>query len=91
MSPKWYVFREIGGSRQKLPPVKRYVLVAYSREALGAGMPPAVAVGYLKFAAGDKNCPNFIVPGVGGKPDLWSDCLGDDFECPHWAGKQEPT
>jgi hypothetical protein len=47
---------------------------------------PAINVGYMKYAAGDKNSPYFICPGAqsGFKPLYWSDCLGDDFAPPNW-------
>lgn len=75
----WIPFDEKLGSRQKLPPIYKRVLLAYAPEALGSGMPAGTAVGYLKFAAGDKECPNFIVPAIGGKPSHWLDILPENF------------
>ena len=78
---KWYKFEHEKGSRQKRPPVKRYVLVLTDANS-GRGGTPVCAVGYMKNAAGDKQSPYFVVPGVGGTVLYWSDCLGDDFETP---------
>lgn len=67
----------------KFPPEKRYLLCKLE---MGCSQPGgAVAVGWFKFAGGDRNCPSFIVPGVGGDVVAWSDCLGDDFNVPDWA------
>ena len=46
----------------------------------------SVAVGYLRFAGGDKLCPYFVTPGVGGESVYWSDCLDDNFNAPLWKG-----
>lgn len=75
----WTPFDETKGSRQPLPEEHKRVLVTYAPESLGPGLPSATAVGYLKFAAGDKESPNFIVPGIGGKPTHWLDILPDNF------------
>lgn len=67
-----------------LPPERRMVLVQIDKSE---GNAPCVAVGYLKFAAGDEDSPYFVVPGA--RVDFvvthWADCLGDDFEAPLWA------
>jgi hypothetical protein len=47
------------------------------------GLPPAVAVGYLRIFS---NGPMFIVPGVGGVVTHYCDCLPDDFIAPLWPG-----
>ena len=86
----WTEFEPSLGSNQELPIVRRYVLVMLPAQP-EQGLPPAVAVGYLKFAAGDKNCPNFIAPAIGGIPTHWCDCLGDDFAAPLWRGRQEKS
>jgi hypothetical protein len=51
---------------------------------------PGVAVGYMKFAAGDRDCPYFVIPGgrTGFRVTHWCDCLGDDFTAPNWRGRQ---
>jgi hypothetical protein len=73
----------------KFPKEKRYVLVqiASDREK---GAASSVAVGYLKYAAGDMSCPYFVVPGFGRAFTVthWCDCLGDDFKAPLWRGGQ---
>lgn len=86
----WVPFDQSLWADQPLPTERRYVLVMIpprQRE----GLPPTVAVGYLRYAAGDKNSPNFITPGVGGVPTHWNDCLGDDFAAPLWMSKQTPN
>ncbi|MFN7782246.1 MAG: hypothetical protein ACK5PG_05890 [Lysobacterales bacterium] len=82
---QWIDYSEDLWHRQPLPPERRHVLVQVAAR-LDKGMPPAVAVGYMKFAAGCKDSPRFIVPGVGGPVVSWCDCLGDDFHAPLWAG-----
>ena len=87
---KWTAFDQQKWDRQELPEEKRYILVQIaSREDGGRGLPPAVAVGYLRFAAGDHDSPVFTIPGVGGEVVAWCDCLGDDFFAPLWEGKQK--
>jgi hypothetical protein len=75
----------------KLPDERRYVLVQID-EHEQTGMPPAVVVGFLRYAAGDKNCPQFIHPGCGfgntRKVTHFCDCLGDEFHAPLWKADQ---
>jgi hypothetical protein len=80
MTQKWYRFSKEKGSRQKLPPLKRDVLGR--QPSTGAGLPQGISVGYRKNAGGDKQCPFFVVPGIGGEVLAWCDCLPDDFEWP---------
>ena len=82
---KWIEYDQSKWHRQKLPPERRYVRVQVGDRG---DYPAAVAVGYMKFSAGCKDSPNFIVPGVGGPVTHWADCLGDMFEAPLWRGKQ---
>ncbi len=82
---KWFEFEQEKLAAQKLPPARKYVLVQIAAK-VDEGLPPAVAVGYLRFAAGDKNSPVFTIPGVGGTVVAWCDCLGDDFKAPLWRG-----
>lgn len=88
---KWVPYIETLWGNQSLPPAERWVLVqiAGRRNDLGA-LPPAVAVGYMRFAAGDKNSPVFTIPGVGGVVVAWCDCLGDDFHAPLWTSTSPP-
>jgi hypothetical protein len=83
---KWYPFDKSKGSRQKRPPLGRYVLVQLPAKP-EVGLPPAVAVGFRKDAAGDKQSPYFVIPGIGGEPSYWSDCLPEDFGAPLWGGQ----
>lgn len=91
----WYPF-EADRSRQYLPPEKKYVLVRvrlHDKEqdiSIGNAMglhvtrPDVLAVGYLKYAAGDRECPQFIVPGAAsfGTVVGWCDCLPESFLWP---------
>lgn len=83
---KWYPFDQSKGSRQKRPPIKRYVLVALS-PALATERTPCVVVGYRKDAAGDKQCPYFVTPSARQDAErrvvAWCDCLPDTFEWPN--------
>lgn len=78
---KWYNFDKEKGYLQKRPPIKKYVLV--QRKNLDSSFPDPICVGYRKDAAGDKNCPYFVTPGMSGNfGDVyrWCDCLPDDFK-----------
>jgi hypothetical protein len=79
---KWYPFDKAKGYRQKRPPEKKYVLVQCVAEDECSA--PAVAVGYRKNAAGCKDSPYFVIPGVGGEVIAWCDCLPSDFDTPLW-------
>jgi hypothetical protein len=97
MKAKWQKFgygftnwetREGNWPSRMLPRLKKierkYVLVRIRPEK--ESLPVGVAVGYLKFAAGDPRSPNFIVPGIGhldGMITHYCDCLGADFEYPN--------
>jgi hypothetical protein len=87
MTTKWYAFNQSKGSRQKRPPVGKYVLVELA-SIDPVSLPQGIAVGYRKNAAGDKQCPYFVVPGLHtGQVLAWCDCLPDDFTWP--LAKQE--
>jgi hypothetical protein len=84
---KWHEYSRDLWHEQKLPEERKYVLVQVeARDEPARGLPPSVAVGYLKYAAGDKRSPQFIVPGVGGPVVAWCDCLPKDFNAPLWPG-----
>jgi hypothetical protein len=76
---KWYQFDPAKGYRQKRPPERKLVMVAFAPESLGEGNPAATAVGYLRYSAGCKDSPFFVVPGIGGAPTHWCDCLPENF------------
>jgi hypothetical protein len=85
-SCKWYDFKpNTPANRQKLPPVKKYVLVRVKN--LDECFPDPVCVGYLKYHSGVKSEPYFVTPGctlekspVGDERILqWCDCLPEDF------------
>jgi hypothetical protein len=79
---KWYAFDSAKGSRQKRPPERKLVLVRMASADPGH-LPEGIAVGYRKNAAGDKQCPYFVVPGLHtGTVLAWCDCLPEGFEWP---------
>ncbi len=80
----WITFDQEKYADQKLPEHRKYILLQIA-EKKDKGLPPAVAVGYMRFAAGDKNSPTFTVPGVGGDVVAWCDCFGDEFTAPLWS------
>ena len=85
---KWVEFDQQKWDRQPLPPARRHLLVQVAAKA-EEGLPPAVAVGYMRFAAGCKDSPTFTIPGVGGTVVAWCDCLPDDFTAPLWPGARD--
>ena len=74
---KWYPFDPDKGYRQKRPEDFKWVLV--KTRSRGPGLPDPISVGYIKYAAGDRSCPYFVCPGVGGTAMAWCDCLPDDY------------
>ena len=81
--PKWYYFNIAKGSRQKRPPERKLVLVRLASADPGS-LPEGIAVGYMRNAAGDKQCPYFVVPGLHtGRALAWCDCLPDGFKWPN--------
>ena len=78
---KWVLFDTNKGSRQKRPPIGKFVLVkSLSAKSM---FPNSVSVGYRKDAAGDKQSPYFVTPGVPNRGTItWCDCLPDGFEWP---------
>ena len=98
---KWVAFDVAKGFRQKRPPIKKWVLVAYEPDPARGYEAPCVVAGYRKDAAGDKSCPYFVTPSANferppgnGLPMrrvvAWCDCLPDGFEFPvHLVVKME--
>lgn len=82
---KWIDFDQKKWANQKLPTAEKHLLVQVAAKP-DDGLPPAVAVGYLRFAAGDENSPVFTIPGIGGEVVAWCDCLPDSFAAPLWPG-----
>ncbi len=74
---KWYTFDPKKGYRQRRPPDHKWVLVKTRSKRIG--IPDPISVGYIKYAAGDRSCPYFVCPGVGGIAMAWCDCLPDDY------------
>jgi len=81
----WVEFDQELWASQPLPKARKYLLVQIAAKP-DEGLPPAVAVGYMRFAAGDKNSPTFTSPGVGGTVVAWCDCLPENFTAPLWKG-----
>ena len=69
---EWVPFDDRRGSGQLLPPTYKPVLI-YVPEGATLGRAASIAVGYLKFAAGDPYSPYFVSPGVGHTPIAWCD------------------
>jgi len=76
--PNWHEFH---GPSHELPPERKLVMVIVKEEP-EKGLPPTLAVGYLRYAAGDKQSPYFVVPGRGGHVSHWLDCIAEDFATP---------
>lgn len=75
---KWHDFDCSRGYRQKRPPEYKPVLLRfYPNDA--EGKPMGVAVGYLRYGAGQKDSPFFVTPQFGGQPFQWCDCLTQDL------------
>ena len=88
MKEIWHLFDQSKGSRQLRPPVSKYVVVKLRSTEPGC-LPDGLAVGYRKNAAGDKQCPYFVIPGIGGEVLAWCDCLPDDFKYPDAGSTEE--
>ena len=86
---EWITFTQELWSHQTLPQERKYLLLQVAARP-EQGIPPAVAVGYMRFAAGDKDSPTFTIPGVGGEVVAWCNCLPDHFFAPLWAGTHKP-
>lgn len=85
MTIEWVPFVQSNYAAQVLPVSRRYVLVqTWPTERNGTRDPdcmrPTIAVGYLKYGAGDPDSPYFVVPSVGGEVVAWCDCLGDEAQ-----------
>lgn len=85
---KWVKFTPLkGANRQKLPPLKKYVLVELKN--LDPSFPNPIVVGWLRYHDDIKSHPYFITPGASinsPKGDWgvlrWCDCLPENFEWP---------
>jgi hypothetical protein len=71
----WQEFTE--ANRANWPPERRHVLVLIA-ERPEKGLPPGIAVGYLRL----HSTPFFVIPGIDGNVTHFCDCLGDDFASP---------
>ena len=80
---KWHKFDKSKGYRQLRPPIGKWVVVKLEAKPHDvATLPCGLAIGYRKDAAGDKTCPYFVIPGIGGEVLEWCDCLPEGFEYP---------
>lgn len=80
----WYSYYA-DGRAEPLPPERRCVLLKLD---CGQGFHSgAVVVGYLRYAAGEIDCPYFVCSGVRGEWFVthWCDCLGDDWTAQGWS------
>jgi len=79
---KWILFDKVNGSQQVLPPERKNVLC--QMKSSHSCFPDPIVLGYLRFAAGDDECPQFITHGAEGHGEVyrWCDCLPDDFKRP---------
>jgi hypothetical protein len=82
---EWIDFDPAKWAVQQHPPERKLVVVQLPARP-DKGLPPAVAVGYLRYAAGCKDSPMFVTPGIGGIPVAWCDCLPQGFGAPLWPG-----
>lgn len=80
----WYAFKSGTDENRVLPPERRNVLVLL--KAADGQRQGGVAVGYLRYSAGELTNPFFVVPGIGGEVVAWADALGDDFRVPGSQG-----
>lgn len=67
-------------AQERLPKERKEVLCRV--QSVMRGAPDALVVGYLRYAAGDKDSPMFVVPGLGGTVLEWCDCLPEKFTYP---------
>jgi hypothetical protein len=93
MSSKWIEFQDVekhGFKRQKLPPERKDVLCKLKTNINENG---GVAVGYLRYAAGDKKSPFFVCSAIPGPWEVthWCDCLPESFAqyIPGWKAPSE--
>ena len=74
------------GTKHKLPQEYKPVLVKLETTKHDSG---GMAVGYLRYAAGDKSCPYFVCVGImfDWVVTHWIDCLTADFfeSVPGWS------
>lgn len=73
----WYRFNKDKGYHQRRPPERKDVLVVLEKRS--PSLPRAIAVGYMKNSAGQKEHPYFVIPGIGGEVIAWCDCLPEKF------------
>jgi len=80
---KWLEFK---------PETQKYCRLKERKAVLVCTDDKLVIVGYLRYSAGDKNCPYFVTPFDRDihlnrqlKITHYCDCLGDDFSPPNWV------
>lgn len=66
------------GSTQMLPKERKHVVVVLG--SVTRGMPDGFAIGYLRYAAGCKDSPYFVVQGLHNGNEIgWIDCLPEEI------------
>ena len=70
----WIEFNPELGQMQILPKEREYVIVELESEH--EGFPNVLVVAYLRYAAGDTECPQFIHPGAAGHGKVLRWCFG---------------
>jgi len=70
----WIPFDEKKGNQQKLAPEGKTVFLALAPDPC-RGTPASICIGYMKFHAGEKDAPYFVIPGFNGVIVGWRDCV----------------
>jgi hypothetical protein len=89
MNYRWVNFDPTNWATQEHPPERKLVLVQSEGGVVDGAIiqAPSVGVGYLRYAAGCKDSPFFVVPGgKRGRDIAWCDCLPEGFGAPLWPG-----
>lgn len=71
---RWIAFDKSKGAAQRLPEVGKTVFVA-TKPQESRGIPAGICLGYMKFHAGEKDAPYFVIPGFNGVIVGWRDCV----------------
>lgn len=83
----WVKFDPEKYGNQKLPKERKLVFVhGFLTKEKSESVTPFLAVGYLRFAAGDRNSPFFVVPAIGGEVKYWLDYIPQNINPPLWPG-----
>ena len=92
MTAKWIPYNDLYWEQESQPfskkwPKERKAVLLRLEPWPDKGIPASVCVGYLRFSAGDKHYPMFVMPGTniirGRKVTHFCDCLPDAFKFPY--------